>query len=198
MSLLEALSRFVDQLKLRKLSTLATLWWLQHRSFSLKYSCTLPLSGEEDCTGRGLRLVRTPQWKHCVRPPQSQCRPAAAGWLHTTFPAAGVSSFPPSYSSLMRNMERMSGSAYAFNLQLQLRWVWTIAHQLLGLVSWIPKLKIKLKGSARSMFMRYFTLLFPSASPPVWTRVPSARNWPEEHQVSVKMKRGLMLFVPGV
>jgi hypothetical protein len=34
-------------------------------------------------------------------------------------------------------------------------------------------------------------LPFPSASPLVWTRIPSARNWPEEHQVSVKMKRGL-------
>lgn len=37
----------------------------------------------------------------------------------------------------------------------------------------------------------------PSASPPVCTRVPSALNWPEEHQVSVKMLSALMPFEAG-
>ena len=35
----------------------------------------------------------------------------------------------------------------------------------------------------------------PSRSPPVWRRVPSGRNWPEEHQVSVRIFRGRIWLV---
>jgi len=37
----------------------------------------------------------------------------------------------------------------------------------------------------------------PSKSPPVCINVPSAMNWPEEHQGSVCRKRGRTLLVPG-
>jgi hypothetical protein len=39
------------------------------------------------------------------------------------------------------------------------------------------------------------TLEYPSLSPPVCTSVPSSLNCPEEHQVSVWTKRGLIRFV---
>jgi hypothetical protein len=46
-------------------------------------------------------------------------------------------------------------------------------------------------------FGTHLTTLNPSRSPPVWMRVPSGLNCPEEHHVSVRIVRGRTVLVAG-
>jgi hypothetical protein len=80
----------------------------------------IPLSREGGGIDHGRWRVRTPLWRRRGHPPRLQCRPEAAGWMHTTFLAAGLFPFPPSCNLVQMHMEWMSESAKNNNISAQL------------------------------------------------------------------------------